>query len=248
MLANNNVTRLLVWYSLFTAIFRCPSSYVDLTEQSPAVCKPYLIVRSSVTPYIEPYYAAYAAPYVDAARPYGEKLHEHIYSPAVKYGKHAYEAYGSPQVEKTSQYVQMHWAKTLKPQIDATQVQAKIRYQATLAPYVTQLLDAVDPYYSASRSTVLDIYNQNLVPAYKSSRPYIEKTYALGHKVTVETCLPYTKWALYSTMVFLDRTVRPKLRILYGENVEPQLMRIGERLGRYRDGKKLRAAVEEIDR
>lgn len=48
-------------------------------------------------------------------------------------------------------------------------------------------------------------------------------------------------------MVFLERNVFPKIKILYGENVEPQLIRIGERLGRYRDGKKVKAAVEEVN-
>jgi hypothetical protein len=44
------------------------------------------------------------------------------------------------------------------------------------------------------------------------------------------------------------RTAWPKVRVLYGENVEPQLVRIGERLGRYRDGKAIRDAVDEVDR
>ena len=205
-------------------------------------------MRSNVAPYLEPYYATYAAPYVDAARPYVGKFQKHIYNPTVKYGKYAYEVYGSPQVEKTRQYGQVQWEKNLKPQLDTAQAKAKVKYDATLAPYVAQLLDATDPYYSAGRSTVLDTYNQYLVPAYKTSQPYAEKTYLVGHKIAVETCLPYTKWALQSAVAFLDRTVRPKLRILYGKNVEPQLMRIGERLGRYRDGKKLKAAVEEIDK
>ena len=205
-------------------------------------------MRSTATPFLESYYATYASPYVDAARPYAEKLQNHIYTPSVKYGKHTYDVYGSPQVEKTRKYGQAQWDNTLKPQLDALQAYVKIKYDESLAPYIAQLLDAADPYYSTGRSTVLDTYSQYLVPAYQSSRPYVEKAYVLGHKIAVETGLPYSKWALHSVMVFLDRTVRPKLRILYGENVEPQLMRIGERLGRYRDGKKLKAAVEEIDK
>jgi hypothetical protein len=62
------------------------------------------------------------------------------------------------------------------------------------------------------------------------------------------TAIPYSQWAWTTTTVFLDRTVWPKLRILYGENVEPQLVRIGERLGRYRDGKKLKAVIDKVDR
>lgn len=75
----------------------------------------------------------------------------------------------------------------------------------------------------------------------------MEETYAFGHKLAVETGLPYAKSVLASTALFFDRTLWPKIRILYGENVEPQLVRIGERLGRYRDGRKLKAAMEDAD-
>jgi hypothetical protein len=47
---------------------------------------------------------------------------------------------------------------------------------------------------------------------------------------------------------FFERRIFPRIRLLYGENVEPQLVRIGERLGRYRDGRKLKAAVDDVDR
>ena len=65
---------------------------------------------------------------------------------------------------------------------------------------------------------------------------------------TRNTAIPYSKWAWTTGVVFVDRIIWPKLRILYGENVEPQLVRIGERLGRYRDGKKLMAVVDGVDR
>lgn len=61
------------------------------------------------------------------------------------------------------------------------------------------------------------------------------------------TGIPYARSAWASTLVLFDRTVWPQLRVIYGENIEPQLVRIGERLGRYRDGRKLKAAVDEID-
>ena len=83
---------------------------------------------------------------------------------------------------------------------------------------------------------------------YIASRPHVEKAYTFGHKLTTEIGLPYAKRAWSSAVVFIDRTIWPQLRILYGENVEPQLVRIGERLGRYRDGKKLKAAMEGVTR
>ena len=242
------MNRLLIWYSVFVAAFRCPSSLDDLTDQSPNVCKPYLAARSFVTPYLEPYYDNYAAPYVDAVRPYVQQVEEQIYRPVATYGKHGYEAYGAPRIDQSREYIQVQWDKFLKPQIDTAQAQIKEKYDRSFEPHVARLSTAAAPYYSESRDTILWAYNNYFLPAYTVSRPYVEKTYAFGYEVAVERGLPYAKSAIGSTMIFVDRTLWPQLRILYGRNVEPQLMRIGERLGRYRDGKKLKASIEEIDR
>ena len=170
-----------------------------------------------------------------------------MFTPAVTIGKHTYTVYGEPRVNQVREFGQAQWEKTVKPQIDAAQAQLSKSYDASLAPHVGKVSAATAPYYTAGRDTVLQTYNTQLLPLYTTSRPYLEKYYALGHKAFVETGLPYAQWAWGSSIVFIDRTIWPKLRILYGENVEPQLMRIGERLGRYRDGKKLKAAVQDLD-
>ena len=237
-----------MWYTIVTALFRCPSSPAYLTEQSPQVCKPYLTVRSHITPYLQPYYDTYAAPYVDKARPYIDKIDKQVYSPAVTFSKHSYETYGAPRVHQAREFGQANWEKSVKPQLDAAQAQAKQHYAASLAPHVSRASAATAPYYAAGRDGVLSTYNNHVLPAYSASRPHFEKAYFLGHRVTTEIGVPYAQWAWGSAVVFIDRTIWPQLRILYGENVEPQLVRIGERLGRYRDGKKLKAAVDGIPR
>lgn len=233
---------------MLTAAFRCPSTSTDVTDTSPKVCKPYLVARAHVTPYLEPYYHQYAESYVDTVRPYVEKLNNEVYSPALDFGKRSYKTYGAPSIHHARGYGQVQWEKSVKPQIDAAQAEAKKMYDASLAPHVSTVFTAAAPYYNASRDNVLWTYHHQLVPAYTVSRPFMEKTYALTRKVTVETGLPYVQQAIRSTMVFVDRIIWPKVRVLYGENVEPQLVRIGERLGRYRDGKKLNAAIEDINR
>ena len=237
--------RLLVWYTVITALFRCPSSFDNLNEASPKVCKPYLNVRSHVAPYVEPYYNSYAAPHVEKARPYIEKFNQEVYTPSLAYGKQSYDAYGAPRVQQAREYGQDQWKKAVKPQIDAAQVQVKKQYDSNLAPQVNKASAAAAPYYALSRNSISEIYNIHVLPALEASRPYAERTYAFGHKLTVETGLPYAQSVWSSTVVLFDHTIWPKLRILYGDNVEPQLVRIGERLGRYRDGKKLRAVMEE---
>ena len=144
-------------------------------------------------------------------------------------------------------YGQEKWANLVKPQIDTAQAQIKRQYDSNLAPQFNKASVAASPYYTFSRNTISDIYNTNIVPALEASRPYFEKAYAFGYKLAVETGLPYAQSTWTSTVDFFDHTIWPKLRILYGDNVEPQLVRIGERLGRYRDGRKLKAFMGEND-
>ena len=148
-------------------------------------------------------------------------------------------------MDQVRAYSQDRWEKIIKPQIDTAQLQVKEQYDSNLAPHVSKASSAAAPYVTTSRNSISRIYNSRLLPAYEASLPYAEKTYAIGHKLAVETGLPYAVSVWSSTAVFFDRTLWPKVRILYGENVEPQLVRIGERLGRYRDGKKLKAAMED---
>ena len=241
------MSRLLVWYTVITAFFRCPSSFDNLNEGSPKICKPYLRVRSHVAPYVEPYYHSYAAPHVEKARPYVEKFDREFYTPSLAYGKKSYDAYGAPRVQHARAYGLEKWVNVAKPQIDTAQAQFKKQYDSTLAPQVNKASAAAAPYYAFGRNSISELYSTHVLPALEASRPYAERTYAFGHKLTVETGLPYLQSAWSSTVAFLDHIIWPKLRILYGDNVEPQLVRIGERLGRYRDGKKLKAVMEEHD-
>ena len=238
---------MLVWYGIVTALFRCPSSVNDLTESSSYVCKPYLDTRELLTPYVRPYYDSYAAPYLDQARPYVDSFNAQVYTPTLDYGKKNYENYGAPRVDEARVYVQDKWEKIIKPQIDVAQLQARQQYDSNLAPHISKASSAAAPYLTTSRDSASRIYSDYLFPAYESSKPYAENTYANGHKFAVGTGLPYLETAWSSTAGFFNRTLWPKVRILYGENVEPQLVRIGQRLGRYRDGKRLKAAMEDTD-
>lgn len=235
-----------MWYTLITALFRCPSSLVDLTAESPRVCKPYLEARSYITPHVKPLYDTYASPYVESVRPYAENFNQHVFNPSISFGEEIYKAYGAPRVGQIREYTYNQWEQTLKPRVDAVQAQAIRQYESTLAPQVSKLSTAATPYYDVAKENVLQIYNERIVVAYVTSRPYAEKIYGYAHGTAIESGLPYAQSVWASTIVFVDRTLWPRLRILYGENVEPQLFRISERLGRYRDGKKLKATVDDI--
>ena len=235
--------RILTWYSIITILFRCPSTVDLLTDTSPKICKPYFQVRSAIAPHLEPYYNTYGAPYVDAARPYYATLDKRVISPATALGK----KYGAPRVAQAQAFGQAQWDKNVQPQVQKYQAVLKEKYDQSLGPHVDKAATAVSPYYEIAKTSAQQTYYEQILPTYTAVRPYAIQGYGLANDFAVNTALPYSKWAWTAGVVFLDRTVWPQIRILYGENVEPQLVRIGERLGRYRDGKKLKAVVEDID-
>ncbi|KAG9236728.1 hypothetical protein BJ875DRAFT_455792 [Amylocarpus encephaloides] len=236
----SRISRLLTWYSIITILFQCPSTD-RLTDESPRICKPYFQLKATVTPYLEPYYIAYAASYVDTARPYYETADQWVFTPAVKLAKQ----YGAPRVAQAQKYGQAQWEKNLQPQVSKYQGIAKDKYDETLGPHVNKAVEGAAPYYDMVKTNALQTYYGHLLPTYHTVQPYAVEGYIVLSDFAVNTVLPYSKWAWATGAVFLDRTVWPRVRILYGENVEPQLVRIGERLGRYRDGKKLKAVVDE---
>ena len=180
-------------------------------------------------------------------RPYLETFEQRIVVPSVAFGRQSYETYGAPRVQQANAYGWDQWETSLKPQLHAGQAQVKQQYDKLLAPQVAKIFTITEPYYTASRENVLQVYKSRVLLAYTLCRPYMEKVYAVGQEFAVEIGIPYAKSAWASTVILVERTIWPQLRILYGENVEPQLVRIGQRLGRYRDGKKLKATMDEME-
>lgn len=234
--------KLTIWYTLITVLFRCPAAD-DLNADSPRVCKPYFQVKDFVTPYAEPYYDQYLSPYVQQVQPYYNSLHQNVYTP----GQALYAKYGAPRVAGAQKLSQQQWERTIRPQIDVLQEQAGKQYQAVLAPHVKKATDAIQPYYDATKTSASDIWQLELEPIYRKTSPYVQKLYVQGQDFAVKTALPQAQFVGNTAWVFWTRQIWPKLRILYGENVEPQLMRITERLGRYKDGKKLEAGIASME-
>ncbi|KAL3444881.1 hypothetical protein BJX65DRAFT_166126 [Aspergillus insuetus] len=241
------LVRLCIWYFLLTPFFRCPSHESDLTESSPRICKPYLTAKSYVEPHVAPYYNAHAAPYVDAARPYVRVLNEKVYTPASNIAKQGYEAYGAPALDRAQVYGQQQWDANVVPHIQTAKTKANDWYEVQVAPHVQQVTNTVSPYYQkvyGAYWTTLDGY---VLPFVATYRPFIGKTYASGQEILTTTVLPYAHSTWYHTVYFVNNSVWPKISNLYSENVEPQLVKIGQRLASYREGKRLRSATDEVE-
>lgn len=240
-LANKGI-KVAIWYTLVTVLFRCPTTD-ELTADSPRVCKPYLQAKDYLTPYAAPYYDQYLSSYVSQVQPYYNSIHQNVYTP----GQALYARHGAPRVADAQKLSQQQWEKTIRPQLDVLQTQAGKQYQAVLAPHVKKATDVVQPYYDSVTTSAGDIWTLELEPVYRKTSPYVQKLYVQGQEFAVKTALPQAQFVGNTAWSFWMRQVWPKLRILYGENVEPQLMRITERLGRYKDGKKLEAGIASME-
>ncbi|CRL25284.1 unnamed protein product [Penicillium camemberti] len=248
------VVRLCIWYALVTPFLRCPSRLADLTETSPRVCKPYLIARSHVEPYVTPYYDIYAAPYVDQARPYVDQarpyveiFNQRVYTPASKFAKSGYEKYGAPALKQAQAYGMEQWQHQVTPRLKTVQNKMDQLYLAEIDPYVQQIVAVVSPYYQWANTVVFNVYQSHLVPFYARSRPFIGKAYSTSQGILTTHVLPGAQYTWSSAVYFANSSLWPHVTGLYSEQVEPQLVKIGQRLASYREGKRLRAVIEDVD-
>lgn len=228
-LANFTLPRLLTWHSILAILFRCPSNLEACDQDSPLICKPYFQVKQAATPHVEPYYDAYAAPYVDLVKPYYNTLDRTVISPGLGYAaKH-----GAPQLSRAQAYGQAQWEENIHPQLLKYRSLVNSKYDENLAPHVNTVSTAVGPYYDIARTNALQTYHELLLPSYKYLQPHAETGYRVASSFARDTAVPSAIWAWNKTYFVLDGIVWPQIRSLYVENVEPQLHKIGQRLGRY---------------
>ncbi|KAF7158639.1 hypothetical protein CNMCM5623_003699 [Aspergillus felis] len=231
----------------FGLVVRCPSHLSELNESSPRVCKPYLVVRSHIEPYVLPYYDRYGAPYVEVARPYVQVVNERVYTPAATVARRGYDQYGAPALDRARAYGQQQWEAQVIPRLQNVKESATGLYNSEVAPYVQRAKDVIFPYYNKVNGAIITVWDGYVFPVFARSRPFIGKTYASGQNVLATTMLPYAQSTWSSVIYFANSALWPKLTGLYSENVEPQLVKIGQRLASYREGRRLRKVMDEAD-
>ncbi|KAB8231783.1 uncharacterized protein BDW43DRAFT_133237 [Aspergillus alliaceus] len=241
------VVRLCIWFILLTPFFRCPSQLSNLNDSSPRVCKPYLVARSYIEPHVLPYYSNYGAPYVEKARPYVLVINEKVYTPAANVAKLGYDKYGAPALDKAQTYGSQQWEKQVVPLLQTARDATSELYSAKVAPHVQRATAIVSPYYQKANSAFHSACVNHVQPFLARSRPFIGKTYTSGQNILTTTVVPYAQNTWSSVVYFMHSWLWPRVTGLYSANVEPQLVKIGQRLASYREGKQLRNVVDEVD-
>ncbi|KAL7959300.1 hypothetical protein V8C34DRAFT_280321 [Trichoderma compactum] len=234
------VARLATWAIILTLLFRCPSTLEECDQDSPVICKPYFQAKAAVAPYTLPYYDQYVAPYVDFAWPYYQTVDSSVLTPARAYAVQ----YGGPWVEKGQEQVWAQWEKHGQPQVAQLRALSQKQYEETIAPYLESAGEVFGPYYEIGHTNSLRLYYQVLLPSYELVQPYAHQGYNAASSFTTGTALPTAQWVWGKTNAFLNKAVWPQVRMVYVENVEPQLVRIGERLERYKNRAKTRVLPE----
>ena len=198
---------------------QCPSHLSDLRDSSPKVCKPYLVARSHIEPYIAPYYNAYAAPYVDKSRPYVEAFDQHVYTPTAKIAQVAYRKYGAPAWQQTQAYGAAQWKVHITPQIQLIKDQSYRLYMDQIDPYMQQGLTIVSPYYQRAKGAALAVYRDVLVPFYTWSQPFLGMTYNKSQEVLTTHVMPCARYTWSSVVYFTNSSLWPQITGLYSEKV-----------------------------
>ncbi|KAJ2904263.1 hypothetical protein MKZ38_008474 [Zalerion maritima] len=238
----SSLARILAWIAILNVLLRCPSSLEQCDGTSPLFCKQYFQAKQTVTPIVKPYYDTHAAPYVNLAKPYYDAVDRTVITPSKGYAA----KYVAPSIEQGSVYVHQQWDKNLAPEITKARTVISEKYDDKVAPHVGAIGNAASPYVEIARTNALQTYHEFLLPAYLFAQPYAVQGYNTASDFATNTLVPTTIWAINKTYVFLDDTMLPQLRLLYAEAVEPQLVRIGQRLGRYNGSKPKGQGLENV--
>lgn len=239
--------RLAVWYVVITALFRCPSARNDLDQSSPWVCKPYLTARSYIQPHVQPYYDSYASPYIETARPYAQQLHDHVIRPASTFATDSYGTYAAPHVEQAASAAQAQWDKVVMPQFLWVQKEVNNLYDKNIAPHISTASSFVGPYYKTARDNAIDLHHNYIRPTLAYSSPYLQRSFTASEDFLLHTVVPQIRNSWSTLIIFVDSTFWPTVKGLYRDNVRPQIVLITERIAKYQEGRKLRAAMAEVD-
>lgn len=236
-----------MWYVIIVAAFQCPTSLDELNDASPRICKPYINARSYLQPHLQPYYDTYAGPYVEKVRPYADQVHQRVILPASTVAKYSYDKYAAPRLDQARAYGQQQWEKTVVPQVALAQKEASELYDSLVAPHVKKASTVAEPYYDAAKDNAINVHQNHILPAIDTSKPYLWNAYSSARDFTLSTGMPYAQKAWYALVIFVDGTLWPKVKGLYGDNVKPQLVMISERIAKYQEGRKMKAALDEVD-
>lgn len=206
-------------------------------------------------PHVVTYYDQYAAPYVEIAQPYAERIHENVYVPVKQYTQDKYYEHGDQHVKRAITYVQDEWDRVAGPKVREVADTVRNKYVTVVEPSAQQMLEASAPYQEAALTLQSKAkYHAGHIATFYAEKynqfvkPYVAQGLVKGQEyavVAADKAVPYSKQALSAAVGFWTETVRPRITGLYSQNIEPQLVKIGRKLATYREARGRRANITD---
>lgn len=223
--------RILFWYAVFLLYWKCPYGS-ELDTNSPALCGPLHCGIQRIEPVVKPYYDTYAEPYVMLARPYYTKtveLNNNYVVPAGKRGGRAalavYNRFLAPHVDTAYTKGQELYDTHLK------------EHHQVLTKHHNHVMQLANQQYEKARIVTLTVYMNHIQPVLVKLEPHYDRAVKYLHSHVCPRVKAYSLQLYYHIESVVGRgyaVLAPKIQEIWDKNVEPQLVKIRERVSLYR--------------
>ncbi|KAG5363559.1 hypothetical protein CJU89_2736 [Yarrowia sp. B02] len=223
--------RILFWYAVFLLYWKCPYG-TPLDTDSPALCKPLHCGIQRIEPVVKPYYDTYAEPYVMLARPYYTKtveLNNNYVVPAAQRGGRAglalYQRFLAPHVDTAYSKAEQLYDTHAK------------EHHEVLTLHYNRVMQQANAQYERARILALTVYMNHVQPVLIQLEPYYDRAVKYLHSHVCPRVKAYSLQLYYQLESVASRgyaVVAPKIQEVWDKNVEPQLVKIRERVSLYR--------------
>lgn len=225
------VLRALFWYAVFLLYWQCPYGQ-PLDSDSPGLCKPLHCGIARLEPHVKPYYDEYAEPYVMLARPYCAKT------------KELHKAYVLPAAQRAQRASLAVYNRFLAPHVATASQQAALVYDTharehheKLAKHWDGVQQQANGHYQRARIVLLTVYMDHVQPILVTLEPHYDRVVRHVHSTVCPRVKAYSVQLYYHVNALVSRgyaIVAPKIQEIYEHNVEPQIVKIRERVNLYR--------------
>ena len=228
----------------------CPPN-ARLDPSAPAVCRRFDIIKHNTLPYIKPYYDTYADPYLARVQPYllkGQGYYEQFGAPTVATGRDLWVKQATPRIKKSYSAVRGHYINQIYPVLDRTILRkSRDLYSKYLDSHVQKISSeytkSVHPYFRSLRKRSYKLYKERLVPAYQATAPHVHHAFCTVENKYATEVEPRVHAAIKWIIRKIEQVIIPRVTILWGMHVQPQLDRIYDKLFRNRETKQVASKV-----
>ncbi|KAG5364641.1 hypothetical protein CKK34_3456 [Yarrowia sp. E02] len=223
--------RALFWYAVFLLYWKCPYG-TPLDTESPTLCGPLHCGIQRIEPVVKPYYDTYAEPYVMLARPYYTKT------------KELNNNYVVPAGQRAGRAGLAVYNRFLAPHVDTVYTKGEELYESharehheVLTQHYNRAMQLANQQYEKARIVALTVYMDHVQPVLVKLEPHYDRAVRNVHSHVCPRVKAYSYQLYYHAESLVGRTyavVSPKIQEIWDKNVEPQLVKIRERVSLYR--------------